>query len=76
MDSISQELTQIERKNSMNRTLSNADLVAQWRSGEKQDSPAGPLFAAGEFAEADIVNATARDTNVSICSGSFTVSCC
>jgi len=60
----------------MNGTLSGADLVAQWRNGSKQDSPAGPLFAAGEFAEADIVNATARDTRCSLCTGSFTIACC
>jgi hypothetical protein len=44
----------------MNNTSDGAELVAQWRNHGEQDNPAGPLFAAGEFAEADIVNATAE----------------
>jgi hypothetical protein len=61
----------------MNHTLSGAALVAHWRNGGAQNSPAGPLFAAGEFAEADIVNATAEITwGCSSCSGSFTHPCC
>jgi hypothetical protein len=60
----------------MNLALTGAELVAQWRNG-RQNSPAGPLFAAGEFAEADIVNATAEITwGCSSCSGSFTHPCC
>jgi hypothetical protein len=59
----------------MNNTLGGADLVAQWRNGSKQ-SPAGPLFASGEFAEADIVNATAEITRCSGCSGSEYMACC
>jgi hypothetical protein len=59
----------------MNNTLGGADLVAQWRNGNKQ-SPAGPLFASGEFAEADIVNATAEITRCSGCSGSEYMACC
>jgi hypothetical protein len=59
----------------MNNTLGGADLVAQWRNGSKQ-SPAGPLFASGEFAEADIVNATAEITRCSGCSGSDYMACC
>ena len=55
----------------MNDTLDGAELVAQWRNDGEQDNPAGPLFAAGEFAEADIVNATARVGPVAPgCSGS------
>jgi hypothetical protein len=50
----------------MNDTSDGAELVAQWRNHENEDNPAGPLFAAGEFAEADIVNAT----------GSYTRACC
>jgi len=60
----------------MNDTLNGAELVANWRNGGEKDSPAGPLFAAGEFAEADIVNATAEITRCSGCSGSFTHPCC
>jgi uncharacterized protein DUF6229 len=60
----------------MNNTLGGADVVAQWRNGNKQ-SPAGPLFASGQFAEADIVNATAEITwACSGCSGSHTWACC
>ncbi len=55
-------------------TLSGAELVAQWRNGG--DSPAGPLFASGQFAEADIVNAISLDTNCCLCSGSRTIQCC
>ena len=60
----------------MNGTFSGAELVAQWRNGGGQSSPAGPLFASGEFAEADIVNATVLDTGCCLCSGSFTHPCC
>ena len=61
----------------MNDKLNSTELVAQWRNGEKQDNPAGPLFAAGKFAEADIVNATAEITfGCSGCSGSHTYPCC
>ncbi len=59
----------------MNTTLSGAELVSLWRNGA-QDNPAGPLFASGEFAEADIVNATAQITGCCLCSGSFTHPCC
>jgi len=59
----------------MNNTLGGADLVAQWRNGG-QNSPAGPLYASGEFAEADIVNATAEITRCSGCSGSEYMACC
>lgn len=57
----------------MNGTLTGADLVSLWRNGG--DSPAGPLFA-GNFAEADIVNATQFYTGYSSCSGSLTHECC
>ena len=60
----------------MNDTSDAAELVAQWRNHE-QDNPAGPLFAAGEFAEADIVNASAEYwTCGTACSGSITRLCC
>ena len=59
----------------MNNTLGSAELVARWRNGS-QNSPAGPLFASGEFAEADIVNATATITCGTACSGSWTRECC
>ena len=60
----------------INDTSDSERLIAQWRNGEK-DNPAGPLFAAGEFAEADIVNATSDFiTRCSGCSGSFGRPCC
>ena len=59
----------------MNATLNGAELVAHWRNGG-QNSPAGPLFASGEFAEADIVNIIGVYTGYSSCSGSLTHPCC
>ena len=54
-----------------------AELVEQWRTLEEQDNPAGPLYAAGEFAEADIVNAASEFvTRCSGCSGSAGRPCC
>jgi len=60
----------------MNDTLEGAELVAQWRDHGEQDNPAGPLFTAGEFAEADIVNATRGWTCGTYCTGSVVVQCC
>ena len=31
-------------------------IAAQWRAGAAEDNPAGPLYAAGKFAEADIAS--------------------
>ena len=59
----------------MNKTR-GAELVEHWRNGGGQNNPAGPLFAAGEFAEADIINASSKETSYSICTGSDTISCC
>jgi hypothetical protein len=60
----------------MNKTLGGVELVAHWRN-DSQNSPAGPLFAAGEFAQADIINAGfGPTTSYSICTGSDTISCC
>jgi hypothetical protein len=61
----------------MNDTSEAAELVSQWRDQENDDNPAGPLYAAGEFAEADIVNASAEYwTCGTACSGSVTRFCC
>ncbi len=61
----------------MNDKLEGEELVAQWRNHGEQDNPAGPLFAAGEFAEADIVNAADEFiTRCSGCSGSAGRPCC
>jgi hypothetical protein len=40
------------------------------------DSPAGPLFSGGAYAEADIVGSAYRNTMLSICTGSVTIACC
>jgi hypothetical protein len=60
----------------MDNTLNGAALVEHWRNGGGQNNPAGPLFAAGEFAQADIINATGKATGCCLCTGSFTVQCC
>jgi hypothetical protein len=59
----------------MNDKLNGEELVAQWRN-QTDNNPAGPLFAAGEFAEADIVNATPGITCGTACSGSIGHPCC
>jgi len=41
-----------------------------------EDSPAGPLYSGGKFAEADIAGNTGRKTQCSICTGSVTIHCC
>jgi len=61
----------------MNETSENTELVERWRNDGEKDNPAGPLFAAGEYAEADIVNATGEFiTRCSGCSGSAGRPCC
>lgn len=60
----------------MNNIIFGTALVEHWRNGGGQNNPAGPLFAAGEFAQADIVNATAKVTGCCLCTGSATGECC
>jgi hypothetical protein len=61
------------------------ELVDRWRNDADMDSPAGPLFVSGEFAESDI----AGSTNIltagvvcnsgrcgTVCSGSAGHPCC
>ena len=52
-------------------------MVAAWRDGA-QDSPAGPLFTAGRYAESEITmnGRIATGHCGSNCSGSATASCC
>jgi hypothetical protein len=60
-------------------TREDADtLIAQWRQSADDQHPAGPLFAGGEFAEADIVGDIVRYTGMcgTDCSGSHTRYCC
>lgn len=57
------------------------DTVMRWRSSAGGDSPAGPLYAAGEFAEADIaapdmVTTVARNSRCSLCTASNAIPCC
>lgn len=59
----------------MNTTLFGTALVDDWRNGA-ENNPAGPLFSGGAFAQADIVNALAFDTNCCLCTGSRTIQCC
>ena len=60
----------------MNNSVRGLALVEQWRNGKGLNNPAGPLFAAGEFAQADIVNAIGKDTSCCFCTGSLTIECC
>ncbi len=61
----------------MNDRSDAAERIDQWRNNGVHDNPAGPLFAAGEFAEADIINATSEFiTRCSACSGSAGHPCC
>lgn len=59
----------------MKDTLMGEALVALWRDGG-QESPAGPLFASGAFAEADITITESCISCGTWCSGSITRDCC
>jgi hypothetical protein len=49
----------------------------EWRVTAGPDNPAGPLYASGTFAEADIIGAsTVLTVACSACSASRTVECC
>jgi hypothetical protein len=65
--------------------MSYKSLADQWRNDAGYDNPAGPLFASGEFATADIVAASDMMTLTpacqtiacgTACSGSGTHECC
>ena len=60
--------------------MKNEELVARWRNGGEQNNPAGPLFVAGKFAEADITNGCGEPCNTTICgtncTGSGICFCC
>lgn len=61
----------------MDRVVSTA---ARWREDAGFDNPAGPLFATGDFAAADIIAAaevsSIRPPPCSLCSGSNGHPCC
>jgi hypothetical protein len=54
------------------------DTVAAWRSGTDPNSPAGPLFTGGMYAESEIAMNGRVGTGHcgSNCSGSHTAECC
>lgn len=61
--------------------VSNDDaeaLVSQWRTAANEDNPAGPLFAGGEYVEADIIGDILNITGQcgTGCSASRTHLCC
>jgi hypothetical protein len=61
--------------------MKNEELVARWRNGGDQNNPAGPLFVAGEFAEADITQSCGgggicHNTCGTDCTGSGICYCC
>lgn len=62
----------------MNTTIHTDQVVNQWRNSADVDNPAGPLFAGGRFAEAEIMNKTWPITTqgCSACTGSMTHHCC
>lgn len=63
----------------MNEASEGAALVAQWRENGSADSPAGPLFVGGEYAESDIVGEDAGAIScvtASECTGSRCSFCC
>lgn len=55
-----------------------ADLVAGWRASAGSDNPAGPLYAGGEFAVADMISESNSVTGQcgTICTGSLVAQCC
>jgi uncharacterized protein DUF6229 len=59
----------------MSKSL-GAEQVAQWRNSAERDNPAGPLFATGEFAEAEITNGCGQCTRYATdCSDSCRLPC-
>jgi hypothetical protein len=59
-------------------TMSGEELALRWRGTAGADNPAGPLYAAGEFAEADIVAGPEVITahGCSDCTASRDIDCC
>jgi hypothetical protein len=54
------------------------EIIAAWRAGETDDSPAGPLFTGGEHTEADITMTGPGQSGRcgTACSGSSIYQCC
>lgn len=57
---------------------SPVEVVETWRDGTSQDSPAGPLFTSGQYAESEITMSSRVGTGRcgSDCSGSVHYQCC
>ena len=62
----------------MHKTSRSNEMVDLWRSEADSSNPAGPLFAGGQFAEADIVCETGTGSGQcgSVCTGSRQFHCC
>lgn len=62
----------------MPTTLAVAEeIVSGWLAEAGDVNPAGPLYASGMFAEADIIDMVHRDTHpCSSCTASTTRACC
>jgi uncharacterized protein DUF6229 len=54
------------------------EIIAAWRSGATDDSPAGPLFTGGKHTEADITMTGPGQSGRcgTACSGSSIYQCC
>ncbi len=52
------------------------DLIAQWRSNADASNPAGPLYAGGDLAEADIVGETNAITLGPACGSGLVPTAC
>jgi hypothetical protein len=50
-------------------------IAARWRESTDGDNPAGPLYAGGEFAEADMVGGATLDTS-DFCGTRTGTGCC
>ena len=51
------------------------EIAAQWRDSAEEDNPAGPLYAGGEFAEADMVGGADLRTG-DLCGTHTGTGCC
>lgn len=58
--------------------MKEADFVARWRAQASIENPAGPLYAGGEFAVADMISEASATTDRcgTICTGSLDKQCC
>ena len=58
--------------------LDTDSLIGAWLSTDDDESPAGPLFTGGKYAEADIIGAIIRETRgtCSSCTSSRGLPCC